>query len=174
MAKCKYSYIENKKLGTHSYFARPVFGQTLTTDEILEEALDGKSIEPAVAKAAITFYMETVKREIKRGNRCQLGDNFLVVYPNLSLSVKDYEDKQTHQTVVATPEMLDSKNAISRVGCSVSSKFSKQFAQEVSWTKVDKSGAIAEEEDDITEGNENVEGGQGGTTPTTNGENNEP
>ena len=170
MAKCKYSYIENKKLGTHSFFARPVFGQTLTTDEILEEALDGKSIEPAVAKAAITFYMETVKREIKRGNRCQLGDNFLVVYPNLSLSVKDYEDKQTHQTVVATPEMLDSKNAISRVGCSVSSKFSKQFAQEVSWQKVDKTGAVVDE-DDITQGNENVEDDD---TQNNSNNNNEP
>ena len=66
--------------------------------------------------------------------------------------------------------MHDSKNAISRVGSSVSSKYSKQFAQEVSWQKVDKTGAVVDE-DDITQGNENVEGGD---TQNNSNNNNEP
>ena len=157
MAKIRYSWIENNKVGTHSVYARPVYAGTLTMDELLEEALNGKSIEPPVAKAAITFFMEAVQRNVKRGYRCQLGENFLTVYPNISLSVKDRTDKQTGELIVATPEMLNAANGRSRLGCTVSPKFSAEFASAVQWQKVDKTGAVADE-DDITQGNENVEG----------------
>ena len=33
--------------------------------------------------------MKAVKRNVLKGFRCQLGDNFLTVYPNIQLSVKD-------------------------------------------------------------------------------------
>jgi hypothetical protein len=41
----------------------------------------------------------------------------------------------------------------------VHSKFSQKFASEVSWQKVDASGSPVEEQEDITQGNENVNGG---------------
>ena len=173
MSRIKYSYYENTKTGTHSFYAKPVFAGTLTMDEILEEALDGKSIEPSVARAAITEFKKAVKRNVLKGYRCNLGDDFLTIYPNLQLSVKDYEDEQTHQLVVANADMLSARNAKSRIGCTVSPKFSTEFATSVQWQKTDKNGSVIEE-DDATQGNENVEGNQGGTTPTTNGENSEP
>ena len=48
--------------------------------------------------------MKAVKRNVLKGFRCQLGDNFLTVYPNIQLSVKDTEDPKTHEPIVATAE----------------------------------------------------------------------
>ncbi len=144
MAKIKYQAKENTKVGTHSFYAVPVFAGTLTTDEILEEALDGKSIEVSVAKAAIAEYMKAVQRNVMKGFRCQLGDQFLTIYPNLQLSVKDADG------VVATADMLHAINGKSRLGCTVSTKFSSEFAANVSWQKVDGTGAEVSDED-ITE-----------------------
>ena len=41
----------------------------------------------------MTEFMKAVKRNVLKGFRCQLGDNFLTVYPNLQLSVKDTEGR---------------------------------------------------------------------------------
>ena len=79
------------------------------------------------------------------------------------LGIVPYKDEKTGETVVATAKMVNAANAKSRIGCTVNAKFSAQFAQEVSWQKVDQSGAVIEDED-ITQGNENVEGN---TQPST-------
>ncbi len=163
MAKVKYQAKENTKVGTHSFYASPVFAGTLTTDELLEEALDGKSIEPSVARAAITEYMKAVQRNVMKGFRCQLGESFLTIYPNLQLSVKDVEKDGT--TIVATADMLNASNGKSRLGCTVSTKFSQEFAANVQWQKV---GETADEGtttgDDITDGGDDNTGGA--DTPT--------
>ena len=141
MAKVKYYAKENSTIGTHSFYAVPIPNGTLTFDELLDEAMDGKSVEPSIAKA-------------------QLGDNFLTVYPNIQLSVKDTEDPQTHAPIVATAEMLNAANGKSRLGCTVAAKFSRQFSDEVSWQKVDpQAAAAASGEEDITEGGDNQGGG---------------
>ena len=94
-----------------------------------------------------------MKRNVLKGFRCQLGDNFLTVYPNIQLSVKDTEDPKTHEPIVATAEMLNAANGKSRLGCTVAAKFSRQFSDEVSWQKVDpQAAAAASGEEDITEG----------------------
>jgi hypothetical protein len=56
------------------------------------------------------------------------------------------------------------------LGCTVSSKFSQQFSISVSWQKVDKDGNEIEEENDITQGNSNVDPNSG-ETPGGNGGN---
>ena len=95
--------------------------------------------------------------------------NFLTVYPNLQLSVKDTEDAQTHEPIVATAEMLNAANGKSRLGCTVAAKFSRQFSDEVSWQKVDpQAAAAASGEEDITEGG----AGQGGENNGGGGDNN--
>ena len=101
----------------HSFYAVPIPNGTLTFDELLDEAMDGKSVEPSIAKACVTEFMKAVKRNVLKGFRCQLGDNFLTVYPNIQLSVKDTEDPQTHALIVATAEMLNAANGKSRLGC---------------------------------------------------------
>ena len=157
MAKIKYQAKENKKTGTHSFYAAPVFNGTLSMKELCDEAFDGKSIEPSVAKAAIEEFMKAVQRNVLKGFRCQIGNDFLTIYPNIELKVKD--QMKDGKMVVATAEMLNGGNAKSRLGCTVSPKFSQKFASEVSWQKVDASGSPVEEQEDITQGNENVNGG---------------
>lgn len=167
MAKIKVKIIENTKVGTHSFYASPVCVGTLTTEEILEEALDGKSIEPSIAKAAIEEFMKAVQRNVKKGFRCQLGKEFLTVYPNIQASVKDEIDKETGKTIVATADMVNITTGKARLGCTVSKKFSAQFAADVSWSRVSGTSTVTDDDpqDDITQGNENTGegGGNGGT-----------
>lgn len=170
MSKIKYKACENKKTGTHSFFAQPVYNGTLTMKELCKEAFDGKAIEESTAKAAIEEFMKAVQRNLLKGFRCQIGEDFLTVYPNLQLSVKDKE--VNGQQVVATADMLKATNAVSRLGCTVHPKFSKSFAMSVQWQKVDGNGTPVDE-DDITQGNENLSGhepsselNQGGSTGT--------
>lgn len=86
------------------------------------------------------------------------GINFLTIYPVLEASVKDYKDPKTGELVVVTPETLTARNATSRLGCTVSTKFSTKFAQEVSWQKVDGQGNDVAEETDITQNNDGPTG----------------
>lgn len=159
-------------MGTHSFYAVPQWVGTLSTEEILEEALDGKSIEPSVAKAAIEEFMKAVQRNVKKGFRCQLGKEFLTVYPNIQASAKDYEDKKTGETVVATADMVNIAGGKSRLGCTVSKKFSAQFANDVSWSRINGTAAATDDDDadDITQGNENTQN-QGGGDDLNPGEN---
>ena len=164
MAKIKVKIIENTKVGTHSFYASPVWAGTLSTEEILEEALDGKSIEPSVAKAAIEEFMKAVQRNVKKGFRCQLGKEFLTVYPNIQASAKDEKDKTTGETIVATADMVNIAGGKSRLGCTVSKKFSQQFAADVSWSRIKGTADATDEDeaDDITQGNENTQPQGGG------------
>jgi hypothetical protein len=89
MAKVKYYAKENTKLGTHSWYAVPVPNGTLTFDELCQEACENTSIEPSIMRAAVTEYMKVVKRNVLKGFRVPVGDQFITVYPNLNVSVKD-------------------------------------------------------------------------------------
>lgn len=155
MAKIFYNYYENKKTGTHSWYAKPRFGVTLSMEDLLDDAFTGTSIEMSIGRAAVEQFKLAVKKAVLRGNRCNLGDDFLTLYPNLQLSVKDYKDKDGN-LIVATPEMLDARNAVSRIGCTVSSKFSSEFSNSVKWEKEPKVTSAPTEED-ATQDNENVE-----------------
>ena len=115
----------------------------------------------------VSKFMKVVQREAARGFRCKQGTDFLTVYPNIQCSVKD--ELNPDKTVKKAAESKDVKanNAKSRLGCTVSPKYSLLFANSVSWQKVDKNGnVIEEEEDDITQGNGNVDPNSG-ETPTT-------
>ncbi len=160
MAKVKYTIKENKKVGTHSFYAVPVPNGTLDFMEVCEEACENTSIEPSIMRAAVTEYMKAVKRNVLKGFRCALGDQFIYVYPNLEASLKDKKDAQGNILEVATIEKFTLAGAKSRLGATVSKKYSAQFAAEVSWQRVDASGAAIEDED-ITDDAEN-----GGTTPS--------
>lgn len=167
MAKVKYYAKENTKLGTHSFYAVPVPNGTLTFNEICEEACRNTSIEPSIMKAAVAEYMKTVQTNVLKGFRVPVGDQFITVYPNLNVSVKDTKDKNGNVTV-ATAKMVTANKGKSRLGASVSIKFSQEFAQNVSWQKIDeRTGAVVEEED-ITDGADDNTGGGG-----TSGGNNE-
>ena len=169
MAKVKYYAKENNNVGTHSFFAVPLPNGTLTFEELCQEACENTTIEASILRAAVTEYMKVVKRNVLKGFRVPLGDQFITVYPNLQLSVKDTKDKQGND-VIATAKMLIASNGKSRLGATVSNRFSQEFAANVSWQKVDaKTGAPVEEED-ITDDSENP----GGDTPEPSGDGDTP
>lgn len=160
IAKVKYYAKENKKLGTHSWYAVPVPNGTLTFDEICKEACENTSIEPSLMRAAVTEYMKAVKRNVLKGFRVPVGEQFLTVYPNLNMSVKDTKNADGTVKEVATAKMVSATKGRSRMGASVSINFSKEFAMEVSWQKIDERTGAAVEEEDITD-----DGNAGGDTP---------
>ena len=73
--------------------------------------------------------------------------------------MKDKEGKVT----VATAKMLTANKGKSRLGASVSIKFSQEFASNVSWQKSDeRTGAEIPDEDIIDGGGDSPAGGGGG------------
>lgn len=162
MAKVKYGVKENKKTGTHSFYAVPIPNGLLTFDELVAEAAAKTTYEESVIRASIEEYMKAVQLNVLKGFRCQVGKDFLTVYPNLQASVKDTEDPETHQLVVATADMVTARNAKSRLGCTVNSKFSDTFEKNVTWQKVDQTGAAIDEEDVNDQNPANDPANQGG------------
>ena len=169
MAKVKYIIKENTKVGTHSFYAVPVTNGTLDFMEVCEEACENTSIEPSLMRAAVTEYMKAVKRNVLKGFRVAVGEQFIYLYPNLEASLKDQKDAQGNITEVATIEKFNLAGAKSRLGATVSKKYSAQFAAEVSWQRVDASGAAIEEED-ITDGGDTPSGGGGDNPPSGGGD----
>ena len=169
MAKVKYTIKENTKVGTHSFYAMPVPNGTLDFMEVCEEACENTSIEPSLMRAAVTEYMKAVKRNVLKGFRCALGEQFIYVYPNLEASLKDKKDAQGNIIEVAKIEDFTLAGAKSRLGATVSKKYSAQFAAEVSWQRVDASGAAIEDEDITDNGDTPAPSGDGGTTPVNPG-----
>jgi len=160
MAKVKYYAKENTKLGTHSFYAVPVPNGTLTFNELCEEACRNTSIEPSIMKAAVSEYMKTVQSNVLKGFRVPVGEQFITVYPNLNVSVKDTKNQDGTVKEVATAKMVTANKGKSRLGASVSIKFSQEFASQVSWQKIDeRTGAVVEDED-ITDGGDT--GGENG------------
>lgn len=152
MGKVKFKVLENKKVGTHSFYAVPVVNGTLSFADLCEEACDGKSVEPSIMKACVSEYMKVAARNMLKGFRVPLGEEFLYLYPNLRASVKDVTGTDGAVTRAATSEDIDPRKGVSRVGCTVSRSFSKRFAAEVSWTQVDaRTGEAVNPDEDVTD-----------------------
>ena len=150
MGKCKYTIREQQK-PKHSVYAAFVSTGTLSFEDAIKFACKGTDIEESAMRRDITEFMKTVQDFALMGYRVSLGDQFLTVYPVISCSATDKVNKQTGEVEkVATAADLNIRQATSRLGCSVSTKFSKRFDTEVSWVKSDKDGNVVEEED-ITE-----------------------
>lgn len=110
-------------------------------------------------RAAVTEYMKVVKRNVLKGFRVPVGEQFLTVYPNLNASVKDTKNPDGTVKEVATGKMVNAMKGKSRMGASVSINFSKEFAMEVSWQKIDERTGAAVEEEDITDGGSTSDNG---------------
>lgn len=104
-----------------------------------------------------------VKQNVLKGFRVPVGDQIITVNPNLNCSVKDTKNQDSTVKEAATAKMVTANKGKSRLGASVSIKFSQEFASQVSWQKIDeRTGAVVEEED-ITDGGS--ESGGGGDNP---------
>ena len=112
-----------------------------------------------------------MQSNVLKGFRVPVGEQFITVYPNLNVSVKDTKDAKTGEVTVATAKMVNANKGKSRLGASVSIKFSQEFASQVSWQKIDERTGAAVEDEDITDGgsgDDTPAGGGGGTSPGDN------
>lgn len=158
MAKVKYFAKERTSFGVHTCYAVPVPNGTLTFDDLCREACRNTTIEVSLMKAAVTEYMRVVQANVLKGFRVPVGEQFLTVYPSLSVSVRDTEDKDGNQ-IPATPKMVTANKGKSRLGATVAVKFSQEFAQNVSWQRIDeKTGAEVADEEDILNGDDDDDG----------------
>ena len=166
MGKVKYFAKERTAFGIHTCYAVPVPNGTLTFDELCREACRNTSIEVSLMKAAVTEYMTVVQANVLKGFRVPVGEQFLTIYPSLSVSVHDTTDEKGNP-VKATTKMVTANKGKSRLGATVAPKFSLEFAQNVSWQRIDeRTGAeVPEEDENVVEG----EDGGGGVMPPAGG-----
>ena len=151
MSKIRYKVVENKAVEPHSFYAIAIATGKLSFEDICEEASDGKNVTPAIMRMCVSEYMKAARRELIRGFRVPLGEDFLTLYPNIRASAKDTTGKDG-KTIVATPDKVRVANGLSKIGCSVSRQFSAEFAQKVEWQRVDeKTGLPVEGDEDITD-----------------------
>ena len=79
---------------------------TLTFEELCQEACENTSIKPSTMRAAVTEYIRGGKRNMLKGFRVPVGDQFIMVYPNLNCSVKDMKNQDNTVKETATAKMM--------------------------------------------------------------------
>lgn len=168
MAKIKYQVLDSNIGGIHSTYAKAIATGTLTFDEMCEKACEDSSVEPEIMKAAVARYMKKAQEFLVLGYRIPIGIDFLTLRPVLQCSVKDVLNDDGSVKTVATADMVRANNGVSKVGATVSPKFSKLFELKTNWQKVAATGAaIDDDEEDATQTEEeaaaNANNGNGGT-----------
>lgn len=172
MSVIKYVVKENKIVGTHSFYCVPQSYSTLTYADMAEEVSEGLGISPDIIGTIIKRYMRVAIRSVQRGHRVKLGDE-LVVYPQISCSVKDELNDDGTVKKVATADMLNVSAAKSSIGATISQAVQQQFAQSVSWKRViEKADGTADTDDPddptdntTTDPTDDQQGGGGSTIP---------
>lgn len=153
-------------VGIHGFFARPVFRGTLDFETFVKDSLEDTTYNPNEVIGAFKVLQKKMLSQLTKGFRIDIGEDFISLYPNCVLTMKDYKDKDGNDVAV-TADMLKTSDLVTRIGCTVSNKFKKAFAADVEWEKVNKNGQVID--DDITQGNENVEDNTPSTIdPSTN------
>ena len=136
---------------------------TLTFEEVIKEACANTDITPSIMRAAVTEYMKAAQNNLLKGFRVPVGEEFLFLYPNLKASAKDEFNQDGTVKKAPTADMVTPSKQKTRLGCSVSSKYSDKFASEVSWQRVDPvTGSEVEGTEDVTDPNNNGGGDNGG------------
>lgn len=168
MSKIQFYVDENTKTGTHSFYAKTKPYQRLEFDEVAESACQGTSIEPEIMKSAVALYMKKAQELLKQGNRVALGDKFITLVPGVKCSVKDELNQDGTVKTPATAAMVKPQKKDAVIGATVSSVFSDEFRNAVSWQRVDKAGnAVSDDEEPVdtsgdgTGGDETPQGGGG-------------
>lgn len=162
---------------SHSFHAKAVVDNIITNKELAKKVQDRGVGRASEIKGILEEVANIILEEVAENNRVQLesGDGVLVsIYPSCQGSISDAmvqaNPEKYNNATQATADMLTDDMITWSLQAQVGRKFSKQFALNKSATRVAKSAGQqpAAPEDDSTSGN------QGGTTPTTNGENSEP
>ena len=139
-----------------NFFHVAIIGTTLCALAALSSSCQNTDITPSIMRAAVTEYMKAAQNNLLKGFRVPVGEEFLFLYPNLRASAKDELNQDGTVKKAATADMVVPSKQKTRLGCSVSSKYSDKFASEVSWQRVDPvTGSEVEGTEDVTDGGDN-------------------
>ena len=165
MSKIQFYVDENTTTGRHSFFAKTKPYQRLEFDEVAESACAGTSIEPDIMKAAVGLYMKKAQELLKQGNRVALGEKFITLVPQVRCSVKDVLNQDGTVKTAATADMVKPQKQDAIIGATVSTVFSDEFRQSVSWQRVDKQGNVVADGDEepVVTGDDNGGGDDNGS-----------
>jgi hypothetical protein len=169
MAKIKYQVLESNIGGVHSTFAKAIATGALTFDEMCEKACEDSSVEPEIMKAAVARYMKKAQEFLVLGYRIPLGIDFITLRPVLQCSVKDVLNDDGTVKTAATADMVRANNGVSKVGATVSPKFSKIFELKTKWQKVTATGAAVDDDEEDATLTEEETAANGGTQAPANG-----
>ena len=143
---------------------------TIDFETFVRECLQDTTYNAEEIISAVKILQKRMPQYLGKGIRVEFGDQWLTFYANFILSMTDYTDKNG-ETVVITPDMLKTDDGESRIGCSVNKKFKKTFNAEIEWQKISRKTGQPVEDDDATQGNENVENNEPSTLDPSTGDN---
>lgn len=168
MATIKFQIKENNTLGTHSFYTQAVTYSTLDIDDLSAEISESVGVSRHTVRMVIERYADVAIRELLRGHRVKLAD-FLTLYPQISVSVKDTVDENGNVTKKATADMINVQLGKSSIGATVTQAVQTEFAKSVSWKKVGDDDASAKTTTDGGDGGDNGNSSGTGTEDNGNG-----
>lgn len=176
---------KNNQAGSHSWFAESVLNSVIQNEELGLKVQARTGVRAYEASMVIAAVAEIIAEETLESNKITMtdgkGNAFVSIYPKVQGSVSDADilaettaahaiDNTVEIRSVAQESDLTADRLKWSLGATVGTKFSKQFAIDKQAQKVKYVASDVA----INSNEEPTSGEQGGTTPTTNGENSEP
>ena len=149
---------------TEGYYGRVVTNGTKTFEEVLKYSLHGSTIDYRECKAGVEMMLDAIVENIKDGYIIDLGP-IGKLYPSVNGPWKTDEKELELSDMKGKVNFRASDDILGAVKAATLSWASAKDATKP--TTDEEAGDTENTGDDVT-------GEQGGTTPTTNGENSEP
>lgn len=137
MATVKYKQYRNTTAGKPSVYCRVQQHQVLTFDDICRLASANIGASPALIRAHVQAVLDAAYLEVLRGNRVDIGDRFLSLYPQVRCSVTAKVDPDTGKVQWPRPDEVVPTNKQGRLECEVHKHLNKLFRYDVHWERTD-------------------------------------
>ena len=137
MATVKYILNRNKSAGSPSVYCRVQQHQVITFDDICRLASANIGTSAAVIRAHVQAVLDAAYMEVLRGNRVDIGNRFLSVYPQVRHTVYADVDRETGEIRWPEPGDVVPSGKHGRVECEVHKRLNKDFRSKVHWERTD-------------------------------------
>lgn len=142
MATVKYKQYRNTKAGRPSVYCRVQQHQVITFDDICRHASATIGASAAIIRAHVQAVLDAAYMEVCRGNRVDLGDRFLSLYPQVRCSVPAKVDPDTGEIFWPRPEEVSPTGRQGRLECEVHKHLNKHFRHDVHWERTAGTGRL--------------------------------
>ena len=122
--------------GRHGWFAAFQSRGTVDWRTTVQDALEKTTYDPQEFISAFAIVLKQVQKEMARGYRVDIGEDFMTIWPNSKARVLDSIDPSTGQTIVATPDDLKKVEIETKGGCTFYKSFIQTLSAMIKWKKV--------------------------------------